>query len=81
MITLKETEMLHTIRERVRIKVGGVVEIRCPELPEGSEAEVTVVVEDAPRKRGALRLPAHDVGPWPSDFPARREELYGDDGR
>jgi hypothetical protein len=31
--------------------------------------------------RAPLTFSAHDVGPWPEGFTARREEIYGDDGR
>ncbi len=34
-----------TIRQRVKILPGGAIQIHDPELPEGAEAEVTVVVE------------------------------------
>lgn len=34
-----------TIRQRVKILPGGTIEIHDPELPDGAEAEVTVVVE------------------------------------
>ncbi|MDD5308234.1 MAG: hypothetical protein PHU25_13005 [Deltaproteobacteria bacterium] len=73
--------MLHAIRERVRIKLGGVIEIRRSDLPEGQEAEVIVMLDDFRQHTGALKLPVYDVGPWPSDFSARREEMYGNDGR
>lgn len=36
-----------TIRERVRIKPGGTIELSHPELPPGEEAEVTIVVQPA----------------------------------
>jgi hypothetical protein len=34
-----------TIRERVSIKPGGLIEIRRPDLPVGAEAEVIVILE------------------------------------
>ena len=37
--------MLQTIKERVTVKPGGVIELRHPELPEGTEAEVIIMVE------------------------------------
>jgi len=37
-----------TIRERVRIKTGGLIEITHPSLLPGEEADVTVVVSEAP---------------------------------
>jgi hypothetical protein len=43
-----------TIRERVKIKPGGMIEISDPSLPAGEEAEVTVVVE----RRAATDAPA-----------------------
>lgn len=40
--------MPHTLRWKVRIKPGGVIEIHSPEFREGDEAEVFVVVNGAP---------------------------------
>jgi len=37
---------MQAIRQRVRVKTGGVVEVRSPELQVGAEAEVIVVVEN-----------------------------------
>ncbi|HZF08407.1 MAG TPA: hypothetical protein VFE33_06410 [Thermoanaerobaculia bacterium] len=37
--------MIHAIKERVRIKPGGVIEISHPELPPGEEAEVIVMLD------------------------------------
>jgi hypothetical protein len=37
--------MVTAIRQHVTIGPGGVVEIRSPELPEGAEADVIVLVE------------------------------------
>lgn len=31
--------------------------------------------------RASLDFPVISVGQWPADFPTRREDLYGDDGR
>lgn len=39
--------MRTAIKQIVRIKPGGVVELRAPELPEGARAEVIVLVESA----------------------------------
>lgn len=40
--------MPSTIRQTVTVRPGGVVEIRSPELREGDQAEVTVVVNRPP---------------------------------
>ena len=37
--------MVHTIRENVIIRSGGLIEIRRPDLPEGVAAEVIVMIE------------------------------------
>jgi hypothetical protein len=37
--------MLQTIKERVTVKSGGVIELRHPEVPTGTEAEVIIMVE------------------------------------
>ncbi len=37
--------MVQAIKENVIIGAGGLIEIRCPDLPEGAAAEVIVVVE------------------------------------
>lgn len=50
--------MIHAIKERVRIKPGGVIEISHPELPPGEEAEVIVML-DAP----AEKAPASSAQP------------------
>ena len=44
---------------------------------------VVIVVEGHTkgRTRPPLRLPLHDVGPWPEGLSLRREDMYGDDGR
>jgi hypothetical protein len=34
-----------TIRQRVKIKPGGTIEIRHPELPEGEEVEVVITLD------------------------------------
>ncbi len=56
------------------------------QLPAGSKPgayrAVLVIEEFAPAAaRTPLTFPAHDVGPWPEGFTARREDIYGDDGR
>lgn len=51
-----------------------------------------VTVIQGPKTRGAKKAAAGDADPiawlprfhltkWPEDFPMRREDLYGDDGR
>lgn len=49
--------MPNAIKRIVRVKPGGVVEIRVPELPEGARAEVIVLVEsDEARQERVQRL-------------------------
>jgi hypothetical protein len=59
--------MLRSIREKVTIKRGGLVELRRPELIEGTEAEVIVVVQTGPRDETSSLddLPRDRLGPWP----------------
>jgi hypothetical protein len=42
--------MIHAIKERVRIRPGGVIEISHPELPPGEEAEVIVMLDPTVEK-------------------------------
>lgn len=49
--------MIQAIKERVRIKPGGVIEIAHPELPPGEEAEVIVMLDpmnEKPAEKAAL---------------------------
>jgi hypothetical protein len=75
--------MLRSITEKVTIKRGGLVELRRPELIEGTEAEVIVVIEAGPRDETSSLddLPIDRLGPWPRKLSLKREDLYGDDGR
>lgn len=41
--------MIHALREKVRIKPGGVIELSSPELPVGEEAEVIVMLDSPPK--------------------------------
>lgn len=41
--------MVQAIRKRVRVGAGGVVEVRDPQLQEGSEAEVIVLLDEVLR--------------------------------
>ena len=45
-----------TIRQRVKVKPGGVVEVADPDLPPGEDAEVTVVVETAAERASEGRV-------------------------
>jgi hypothetical protein len=47
-----------TIRERVRIKAGGLIEIAHPSLLPGEEAEVTVRVSETPASQAGEGSPA-----------------------
>jgi hypothetical protein len=51
-----------------------------PDVKPGPHQAV-VVIDDTAVGRAALTFSAHDVGPWPEGFTARREAIYGDDGR
>ena len=54
-----------------------------PDVPCGPH-QVVVVLDALPEARAPVfewKLPVHDVGPWPSGFTMRREDIYGDDGR
>ena len=75
--------MLVSITERVTVRSGGLVEIRRPELVEGTEAEVTVTVETTSEGTSLTLddLPADHLGAWPSNLSLRREDLYSDEGR
>ena len=73
--------MLQAIRVRVRVQRGGLVVFTRPELAEGSEADVVVMVEQSERQPKALKLPTHDVAAWPKDFSITRAEIYDDTGR
>ena len=75
--------MFRSITEKVTIQRGGLVELRRPELIEGTEAEVIVVIETHPRDETSSLddLPIDRLGPWPQKLSLRREDLYGDDGR
>ena len=46
--------MSRIVREYVVIKEGGIIEIRCADLPVGATAEVTVLVEDGAAEGGSL---------------------------
>ncbi len=45
--------MAKTIREWVTVKAGGLVELRIPELSEGTQAEVIVIPEQPLEKHSA----------------------------
>jgi len=46
--------MVHAVRKKVKVKPGGVVEIRSPELVPGSTVEVIVLQERTSRKASRL---------------------------
>lgn len=53
--------MAVTIKQRVTVQPGGVVEVRSPELTPGARAEVTVLVEQA---GPAPAEPGRPVADW-----------------
>jgi len=55
--------MIHAIKERVRIKPGGVIEISHPELPAGEEAEVIVMLDPTAEKATEEAVPDASVRP------------------
>lgn len=66
-ISAEDRVMPKAIKRTVRVKPGGVVEIRAPELPEGARAEVIVLIEtDEARQERVERL---------SDLLARTQTL------
>jgi hypothetical protein len=70
--------MYPTLRQKLIIQPGGVIEIRSPELPDGEMAEVTVRLVLPRRSRPAAASQARarkpeDLG-WPPGFFA---ETYG----
>jgi len=46
--------MVHAVRKKVKVKPGGVVEVRSPELIPGSTVEVIVLQDRAPKKATGL---------------------------
>ncbi len=46
--------MVHAVRKKVKVKPGGVVEVRCPELVPGSTVEVIVLQERTSKKTSGL---------------------------
>ncbi|HET6569119.1 MAG TPA: hypothetical protein VFG50_14225 [Rhodothermales bacterium] len=40
--------MVQAVRKRVTIKRGGIVEMQDPELPEGAEAEIIILLNSQP---------------------------------
>jgi hypothetical protein len=55
--------MIHAIKERVRIKPGGVIEISHPELPPGEEADVIVMLDPTAEKPAEGAFPTASVRP------------------
>lgn len=41
--------MVNAVRQRVTVGPGGIIEVKSPDLPEGAEAEVIVLVEQQQR--------------------------------
>ncbi len=72
-----------TIETTIQVDDEGKATIRLPsDLKAGSYRAVLVINGPEPlAARPPLTFSAHDVGPWPGGFTARREEIYGDDGR
>lgn len=66
------------------VNADHILKVQVPaDVPCGAH-EVVIVFGGAAAPSTATRewrLPVHDVGPWPEGFTARREDLYGDDGR
>jgi hypothetical protein len=62
--------MLRAIKQRAVVRPGGVIEVRSPDLPEGSTAEVLILVEAS---AGARRPLATPVGAGKGGFAAPEE--------
>ena len=76
---------MQTIETIITVGVDGSIRIPSqPDLAPGQHRAV-LVIEAIPypiqRAKPPLKLALLDVGEWPEGFTARREELYGDDGR
>lgn len=75
---------MKTIQTMVRVGEDRKLTVQLPEdVPPGEHA-VVVVIDERPGPGAPFTMkdfPSHDVGPWPEGFTARREEIYGDDGR
>jgi hypothetical protein len=71
-----------TFETTIEVDDQGRATIQFPTTLRPGRYRVVIVIESpAPAARAPLTFPAHDVGPWPEGFTARREQIYGDDGR
>ena len=46
--------MLQAIREKATVKPGGLLELRHPELPSGTDVEIVIMVDDRAREAPSL---------------------------
>ena len=76
--------MVATIKQVVTVQPGGRIEINDPQLPEGAQAEVTVVVQAEPKTpaerlaafdalQKSLNLTAEQAAAWMAEVRAERE--------
>jgi hypothetical protein len=52
---IEDKNMNQTIRQKVVVKPGGVINIQSSELPVGSEVDVIIIVEKATQQKQSLR--------------------------
>lgn len=78
-----EGARMKTIETTIEVDDHGRATIQLPGdvKPGPYRAVVVIVNQEDGHVRAPLTFSAHDVGPWPEGFTARREEIYGDDGR
>jgi hypothetical protein len=72
---------MKTIQTTIVVDAEGKATLLLPSDVAPGLHQVVVVIDEPSRTRVPLTFSAHDVGPWPEGFTARREEIYGDDGR
>jgi hypothetical protein len=75
---------MKTIEATARVAPDGTLSLQVPTDLKAGRHRAVVIVDENPRaaqKARSLKLPLHDVGPWPKALSLRREDMYGDDGR
>ncbi len=77
--TREEADM-RTIETTIELDDQRKATIRFPADLTPGPHRVVVVIDEPAAARSPLNFSAHEVGPWPEGFNARREEIYGDDG-
>jgi hypothetical protein len=72
---------MKTIEMTILVDEGRRATIQLPVDITPGRHQAVVVIDEPAVARAPLTFSAHDVGPWPDGFTARREEMYGNDGR